>query len=169
MPPFRSHFPCPLAPLLRAHEGGGQDILADRIGIIAKGRLRCLGSSVHLKSRFGAGYTLSVAAPDEAARARVKGVFRETLGVEAVAGESGEQHLSFKVPAGKEAQLPRLFERLEQHDPHSPLDAVQLSMSPPALASPPAHPPTPPRPPARLRSLPSPPAPCPCQRGRARV
>lgn len=29
------------------------DILGDRIGIMAQGRLRCLGTSVHLKSKFG--------------------------------------------------------------------------------------------------------------------
>jgi ABC-type multidrug transport system ATPase subunit len=32
------------------------DILGDRIGIMCKGRLRCLGTSVRLKSRFGEGY-----------------------------------------------------------------------------------------------------------------
>ena len=36
------------------------DILGDRVAIIAQGRLRCVGSSMFLKSRFGRGYTLTL-------------------------------------------------------------------------------------------------------------
>ena len=35
------------------------DVLADKIAVMAQGRLRCVGSSIHLKNRF-AGYKLSV-------------------------------------------------------------------------------------------------------------
>ncbi len=31
-----------------------------RIGIMARGRLRCIGNSLRLKSRFGSGYRISV-------------------------------------------------------------------------------------------------------------
>ena len=34
------------------------DVLGDRIAIISQGRLRCCGSSLFLKSRFGNGYYL---------------------------------------------------------------------------------------------------------------
>lgn len=36
------------------------DILSDRIGIMANGRLRCIGSSAVLKSRFGNGSIVHV-------------------------------------------------------------------------------------------------------------
>lgn len=36
------------------------DILGDRIGIMAKGKMTCLGSSIFLKSKFGVGYNLTV-------------------------------------------------------------------------------------------------------------
>lgn len=36
------------------------DILSDRIGIMANGRLRCIGTSVRLKSRFGTGFVANV-------------------------------------------------------------------------------------------------------------
>ncbi len=42
--------------MLTTHSMEEADILGDRIGIMAKGRLRCLGTSVRLKSRFGEGY-----------------------------------------------------------------------------------------------------------------
>lgn len=37
------------------------DVLADRIAIIAAGRLAALGTSMDLKARFGVGYTLTLA------------------------------------------------------------------------------------------------------------
>jgi ABC-type multidrug transport system ATPase subunit len=43
------------------------DVLGDRIAIMARGRLRALGSGLRLKQRFGSGYQLSVScAPPKA-------------------------------------------------------------------------------------------------------
>lgn len=39
------------------------EALCSRIGILAAGRLRCLGAVQHLKNRFGAGYLLTVRLP----------------------------------------------------------------------------------------------------------
>ncbi len=36
------------------------DILGDRIGIMSQGELVCLGSSLFLKKKYGAGYNLTV-------------------------------------------------------------------------------------------------------------
>ena len=36
------------------------DVLGDRIGIMAKGQMMCLGTSLFLKNRFGAGYKLTM-------------------------------------------------------------------------------------------------------------
>ncbi|MEW5319079.1 MAG: hypothetical protein WDW38_010251 [Sanguina aurantia] len=47
--------------VLTTHSMEEADILGDRIGIFVAGRLRCLGSGLHLKGRHGAGYKLSVA------------------------------------------------------------------------------------------------------------
>jgi ABC-type multidrug transport system ATPase subunit len=49
--------------VLTTHSMEEADILGDTIGIMAKGRLRCIGNSVHLKSKFGAGYEITVMAP----------------------------------------------------------------------------------------------------------
>lgn len=42
--------------VLTTHSMEEADILGDRIAIMALGRLRCLGSSLRLKQRFGSGY-----------------------------------------------------------------------------------------------------------------
>ncbi|CAK8576613.1 unnamed protein product [Lathyrus sativus] len=36
------------------------DILSDRIGIMVKGKLRCIGTSIRLKSRFGTGFITNI-------------------------------------------------------------------------------------------------------------
>ena len=36
------------------------DALSSRIGIMANGRLRCIGSQLHLKNKFGSGYRLTM-------------------------------------------------------------------------------------------------------------
>ncbi|CAI5957490.1 unnamed protein product [Closterium sp. NIES-64] len=46
--------------VLTTHSMEEADILGDRIAIMAKGRMRCIGTSIHLKNRFGAGFVVTV-------------------------------------------------------------------------------------------------------------
>lgn len=46
--------------ILTTHSMEEADILSDRIGIMAKGRLRCIGTSIRLKSRFGTGFIANI-------------------------------------------------------------------------------------------------------------
>jgi ATP-binding cassette, subfamily A (ABC1), member 3 len=46
--------------VLTTHYMDEADILGDRIGIMAKGRMTCLGSSIFLKNKFGEGYNLTL-------------------------------------------------------------------------------------------------------------
>uniref|UniRef100_A0A2P2KTL6 ABC transporter family protein n=1 Tax=Rhizophora mucronata TaxID=61149 RepID=A0A2P2KTL6_RHIMU len=46
--------------VLTTHSMEEADILSDRIGIMAKGRLRCIGTSIRLKSKFGTGFVTNV-------------------------------------------------------------------------------------------------------------
>ncbi len=41
------------------------DLLCDRIAIMSRGRLKCCGSSLFLKNRFGLGYHLTIEKSDE--------------------------------------------------------------------------------------------------------
>jgi ATP-binding cassette, subfamily A (ABC1), member 5 len=45
--------------LLTTHFMDEADLLSDRKAIISKGELRCLGSSLFLKNKFGIGYHLT--------------------------------------------------------------------------------------------------------------
>jgi ATP-binding cassette subfamily A (ABC1) protein 3 len=46
--------------ILTTHYMDEADVLGDRIGIMAHGNLLCLGSSLFLKKKFGAGYKLTM-------------------------------------------------------------------------------------------------------------
>ncbi|OQS02783.1 ATP-binding Cassette (ABC) Superfamily [Thraustotheca clavata] len=46
--------------VLTTHSMDEADILGDRIAILAEGQLRCCGSSLFLKNKYGAGYSLSL-------------------------------------------------------------------------------------------------------------
>ena len=46
--------------MLSTHFMDEADILGDRIAIISHGKLRCCGSSLFLKSKFGDGYHLTM-------------------------------------------------------------------------------------------------------------
>ena len=46
--------------VLTTHSMEEADVLGDRIAIMARGRLRCIGSAIHLKHRFGSGYQVRI-------------------------------------------------------------------------------------------------------------
>jgi ATP-binding cassette subfamily A (ABC1) protein 1 len=46
--------------VLTTHFMDEADLLGDRIGIMAEGELRCVGSSMFLKNRYGAGYNFTL-------------------------------------------------------------------------------------------------------------
>jgi ATP-binding cassette, subfamily A (ABC1), member 3 len=46
--------------LMSTHYMDEADILGDRVGIMAAGKLICLGSSTFLKKKFGVGYNFVV-------------------------------------------------------------------------------------------------------------
>ena len=45
---------------MTTHHMEEADILADRIAIMAEGQLKCVGSPLFLKNRYGSGYTLKL-------------------------------------------------------------------------------------------------------------
>jgi ATP-binding cassette subfamily A (ABC1) protein 3 len=47
--------------ILTTHYMDEADILGDRIGIMAGGKVKCCGSSLFLKNRYGVGYNLVIA------------------------------------------------------------------------------------------------------------
>jgi ATP-binding cassette, subfamily A (ABC1), member 3 len=74
------------------------DILGDRIGIMAKGKLTCLGSSIFLKSKFGSGYNLTVVKNSVAPNPNLMPYLVEHLGPNVVKSSEIQSEMTINVP-----------------------------------------------------------------------
>ncbi len=88
------------------------DILGDRIVIMNEGQIRCSGSSLFLKNRFGAGYVLSLAKASSDVQVspieyNVQGIIPGAQISSAVAGE-----IIFHLPLNSLSSFPELFKML---------------------------------------------------------
>lgn len=68
------------AVVLTTHSMEEAEILSDRVAIMARGALRCFGTSLRLKQRYGAGFAVKVGVVSAEARSQVSEEFA-TLGV----------------------------------------------------------------------------------------
>ena len=66
--------------LLTTHYMDEADILGDRIGIMTKGKMTCLGSSMFLKNRFGVGYVMTIVKTNPTNNMLVMPYLHEKLG-----------------------------------------------------------------------------------------
>lgn len=66
--------------ILTTHYMDEADVLGDRIGIMAKGELMCLGSSLFLKNRFGTGYKLTMIKANKNTNTKIGQYLKERLG-----------------------------------------------------------------------------------------
>lgn len=77
--------------LLTTHYMDEADILGDRIGIVAQGKVLCLGSSLFLKNRYGAGFKLTLVKkfkqPNKLVQSYLESKFGRVQKLSEVAGE----------------------------------------------------------------------------------
>jgi len=85
------------------------EAICSRIGIMVSGRLKCLGSSQHLKHKFGASYEVNIRCREEESSSCLHEL-RAALG----SGELEEQHrTSFRLRLGHCVDLSAAFRSLE--------------------------------------------------------
>jgi len=60
--------------ILTTHAMEEADILSDRIAVISKGRLKCVGTSLYLKANYGDGYRLSLVVKREDSESVLNGI-----------------------------------------------------------------------------------------------
>ncbi|KAF4375889.1 hypothetical protein F8388_004979 [Cannabis sativa] len=127
--------------VLTTHSMEEADILSDRIGIMAKGKLRCIGTSIRLKSRFGTGFIANVsfsvttngqATPnrdvvDTTHHEDVKQFFKHHLNVEPK--EENKSFLTFVIPHDREVLLPNFFKELQDRVSEFGIADIQLGTS----------------------------------------
>jgi len=97
--------------ILTTHSMEEADALCDRIGIMHKGQMRCLGTALRLKSKFGTGYRLSInyePSKKEPAREFITNQFPYAVPVQEFSGTSSYEISKEKMM--KMSQLLRLME-----------------------------------------------------------
>ncbi|CAH2064996.1 unnamed protein product [Thlaspi arvense] len=130
--------------ILTTHSMEEADILSDRIGIMAKGRLRCIGTSIRLKSRFGTGFIANISFVESnhqenngnnhngetgAADSRepVKRFFKDHLNVKPI--EENKSFMTFVIPHDKENLLTNFFAELQDREPEFGISDIQLGLA----------------------------------------
>ncbi|GMH33239.1 hypothetical protein BSKO_01073 [Bryopsis sp. KO-2023] len=126
--------------VLTTHSMEEADILGDRISIMARGRIRAIGSSIRLKQKFGAGYevSVSVGAPNgqsstadlqslKADGDAVKEFFRSSLNL--TPREENRAYITYLIPRDLEKALPDFLNKLESEQQRLKITDVQLSLT----------------------------------------
>ncbi|XP_024171029.2 ABC transporter A family member 2 [Rosa chinensis] len=116
--------------VLTTHSMEEADILSDRIGIMAKGRLRCIGTSIRLKSRFGSGFIANVSlrgGADSQSHESVKQFFKYHLDV--LHKEETDCYLTFVIPQEKEGRLTNFFAELQDRQHEFGIADIQLGLT----------------------------------------
>ncbi|ERN03831.1 hypothetical protein AMTRI_Chr05g73820 [Amborella trichopoda] len=129
--------------VLTTHSMEEADILGDRIAIMARGKLRCIGTSIRLKSRFGTGYIASVSfyegSPRQTPnnnesdilnmrqRVLVKEFFKDRLDV--LPKEENKSYLTFVIPHKKEELLTGFFAELQDREREFGISDIHLGLT----------------------------------------
>ncbi|XP_068659362.1 ABC transporter A family member 1 isoform X2 [Aristolochia californica] len=97
--------------LLTTHSMDEADVLGDRIAIMANGSLRCCGSSLFLKHRYGVGYTLTLVKTSPGASITADIVQRHVPSATCLS-EVGTE-ISFRLPLSSSSAFESMFREIE--------------------------------------------------------
>ncbi|KAH7957727.1 hypothetical protein HPB52_022524 [Rhipicephalus sanguineus] len=104
--------------LLTTHSMEEADALCTKVGIMVRGALRCLGSTQHLKNKYGAGYTLDIKMQ------RQEGAWEKNLGdlkqyvkrvfPSATLREGFQDRLTYDIPQAGVTSLANVFVAMDE-------------------------------------------------------
>ncbi|CAL8139098.1 unnamed protein product [Orchesella dallaii] len=120
--------------LLTTHFMEEADVLGDRIGIMAHGKLQCCGSSMFLKKFYGTGYTLKVSVADDvsADSDTVLSVIQThipTATLKTVHTRTSEIMISLPSETATTSILSIMFKDLTQQKEHLKIKTIGLSLT----------------------------------------
>ncbi|RLN57229.1 hypothetical protein BBJ28_00025928, partial [Nothophytophthora sp. Chile5] len=103
--------------VLTTHFMDEADILGDRIAIMSEGQLRCCGSSLFLKNRYGAGYNFTLVKSNDTAapcdEAQLKALVMARVPEAKVLSNVGAE-IAFQLPLDCTAAFAPLFEEIDE-------------------------------------------------------
>ncbi|GAB5359398.1 hypothetical protein AAMO2058_000540400 [Amorphochlora amoebiformis] len=100
--------------VLTTHFMDEADQLGDRIAIMHRGLIKCCGSSLFLKSKYGVGYTLTIDKADHADIKSIKNTIHQSVPKAKLLSEvAGE--ISFQLPFSDSSKFPDMFDTLDKN------------------------------------------------------
>ena len=99
--------------ILTTHYMDEADILGDRIGIMAKGKMTCLGSSMFLKEKFGFGYNMSVVKKSSEINKNLMVFLHDRLGPEVRLLSEVATDLKIQIPQDYAPKFATFFEEFD--------------------------------------------------------
>ena len=99
------------AVMLSTHSMEECEALCHRVAIMADGELKCIGSSQHLKTRFGRGFTIEARPAPGASTAPIEAFLHENLEGQVLQSEGGQ--LRYQFTARRAGTLSSVFALLE--------------------------------------------------------
>ncbi|KAF2073005.1 hypothetical protein CYY_005683 [Polysphondylium violaceum] len=115
--------------ILTTHSMEEAEVLGDRIGIMKKGKLVCLGTSLKLKNKFGTGYFIVVVLDISVSNAaeQVKEFFMDHMNI--TPKECTVTSLEFSIPRDQLSNLQLFFEKIENAKGTLPILDLQISLT----------------------------------------
>uniref|UniRef100_A0A8C4X0D4 ATP-binding cassette, sub-family A (ABC1), member 3b n=1 Tax=Eptatretus burgeri TaxID=7764 RepID=A0A8C4X0D4_EPTBU len=115
--------------LLTTHFMEEAEVLADRLAILAHGRLQCCGSPLFLKHRYGAGYRMVVVKRAEADVAWINKLVQSHIPDAELARNAGAE-LAFILPTSSTHMFVWLFTELERRREELGITSYGVSVTP---------------------------------------
>jgi ABC-type multidrug transport system ATPase subunit len=113
--------------ILTTHSMEEGDALCNRIGILNRGQLRCLGSPQHLKSKFGSGYNVQIKTSDPKNMESIKEFATANFSGAKLIEYHGQLQ-TYSLPA-EDLSLSRIFKVLETNRSKLLIDEYSVSQS----------------------------------------
>lgn len=118
--------------ILTTHYMEEADILADRIAIMAQGKLYCSGSPLFLKRRFGVGYNLSIVKSIEGGKqpdfSRIQNLVMRHL-PESKVFNTASAEILFEIPLESTHKFKNFFEELDETKEKLAIEAYGISVT----------------------------------------
>ncbi|KAE9098788.1 ABC transporter A family member 1 [Phytophthora fragariae] len=99
--------------VLTTHFMDEADILGDRIAIMAEGEMRCCGSSLFLKNRFGAGYNMTLVKDDAKCSDDAVAAFVTSYVPSAKLLSNVGSEIAFQLPLNSSSQFAMMFAEMD--------------------------------------------------------
>ena len=114
--------------ILTTHYMDEADVLGDRIGIMCKGTLQCIGSSLFLKNRFGVGYKITFVKKRKRSHPGLEKFLQSYFNGVKKANEVHEE-ISYVIPKTQAQNFGGFFEALDQKLDEFDIRSYGVSMS----------------------------------------